>query len=277
MQLNPLLTQMRTYPFVALDEARRSALAAGRTLIDFSIGDPHEATDTTIREALREAVEERSRYPKGEGLPESKEAIAAWSYRRYGVTVDPLAEVMPTLGSKEAVFSLAFIAMDSRGDKRVVVVTDPGYPIPERAALLAGAEVIRLPLREANGFLPDLSDVPEATWDRVAILWVNYPNNPTASMASPAFFEPSATGTLFLELFAHKGIRVAGCDATFCLWCEAPDGQTSETFAARLLENGVVMAPGSFFGECGEGDFRLALVPTMEQCQRAVAILEEVL
>jgi aspartate/methionine/tyrosine aminotransferase len=106
---------------------------------------------------------------------------------------------MPTLGSKEAVFSLAFIAMDSRGDKRVVVVTDPGYPIPERAALLAGAEVIRLPLREANGFLPDLSDVPEATWDRVAILWVNYPNNPTAAMASPAFFEPSATGTWSLR------------------------------------------------------------------------------
>jgi LL-diaminopimelate aminotransferase len=87
----------------------------------------------------------------------------------------------------------------------------------------------------------------------------------------------AAKRELFLEPFAHKGIRVAGCDATFHLWCEAPDGQTSETFAARLLENGVVVAPGSFFGECGEGYFRLALVPTMEECQRAVAILEEVL
>lgn len=79
------------------------------------------------------------------------------------------------------------------------------------------------------------------------------------------------------ELFAHKGIRVAGCDATFYLWWETPDGQTTEAFAARLLENGVMVAPGSFFGECGEGYFRLALVPTVEDCQRAVAILEEVL
>jgi aspartate/methionine/tyrosine aminotransferase len=111
-------------------------------VIDFSLGDPHEATDTTIREALREAVEERSHYPRSEGLPELKDAIAAWCYRRYGVTVDPLAELMPTLGSREAVFSLAFIAMDSRSDKHVVVVTDPYYP-----------------------------------------------NNPTAAVASPAFFE----------------------------------------------------------------------------------------
>lgn len=381
MQLNPVLTQMQTYPFVALDEARHRAVAAGRQLIDFSIGDPHQATDAAIRAAMCGAVEERSRYPKGEGLPELKDAIAAWC-GRYGVTLDPQAEVMPTLGSKEAVFSLAFIAIDRQSDRRIVAVTDPGYPIAERAALLAGAEVLRLPLREANGFLPDLSEVPEAPWDRVAILWVNYPNNPTAAVAPPAFFtqladhaerpgylvasdeayseiyfaappasamqvpdrshvavfntqskRSSMTGyrsgfvvgltwlihgyrpwrplagvavpefiqqatikalsherhvmrmrgvyaakrELFLELFAHKGVRVAGCEATFYLWCEVPAGHTCEAFAAGCLENGAAVAPGSYFGEAGEGYFRLAPVPTIEECQGAVAILKEVL
>ena len=382
MQLNPVLTEMRPYPFLALDEARRRALAAGRTLIDFSVGDPHEATDAGIREALCSAVEERSRYPKSEGLPELKEAIAEWCARRYGVRPDAQLEVMPTLGSKEAVFSLPFIALDPRGSRRTVVVTEPGYPVPERAAQLAGAEVIRLPLREANGFLPDLDEIPPARWDRVAILWVNYPNNPTAAMAPAAFYEDlaaraarhgflvasdeaysevyfgpppasalqvadrsrvvvfntqskrsSMTGyrsgflvgpadlvrgyrlwrplagvavpefiqratiaalaredhvermrgmyaakrELFLELFAHKRVRVAGSQATFYLWCEVPDGESDDAFAARLLEHGVVVAPGSFFGAAGQGYFRLALVPTLAECQRAVEVLEELL
>lgn len=382
MQLNPVLTQMQAYPFVALDDARRRALATGRSLIDFSVGDPHEPTDAAIRASLSDAIEERSRYPKGEGLPELRTAIAAWCERRFGVALDPQTEVMPTLGSKEALFSLAFIAMDSRSNRNLVVVTDPGYPIAERSAELAGGRVLKLPLREADGFLPDLSEIPEATWERVAILWVNYPNNPTAAVASLAFFErvaehaarygylvasdeayseiyfgaspPSAmqvadrsrivvfntqskrssmTGyrsgfvigppelihgyrlwrplagvavpehiqratitalasevhvermraeygrkrALFLKLFADKNVRVAGSEATFYLWCEVPDGRSSEAFAAWLLEQGVVVAPGSFFGEAGEGYFRLALVPTFEECQRAVEILEVVL
>jgi acetylornithine aminotransferase len=373
---------MRPYPFLALDDARRRARASGLTLIDFSVGEPHEATDPAIREALVSAVEERSSYPKAEGLPELKDAVAAWCGRRYGVTLDPQAEVVPTLGSKEAVFSLPFIAMDPRGRRDTVVVTEPGYPVAERAAALAGARVVRVPLRESNGFLPDLDEVPDATWERVAIVWVNYPNNPTAAMAPLSFYQdlalraerhgflvasdeayseiyfgeapPSAmqvpdrtriavfntqskrssmTGyrsgfmvgppelirgyklwrplagvaipefiqratiralatedhvermrevyaakrDLFLEFFAGKGIRVAGAAATFYLWCEVPDGETSAAFAARLLERGVVVAPGSFFGDAGEGYFRVALVPTLEECRHAVEVLEQAL
>jgi acetylornithine aminotransferase len=382
MQLNPNLAHLRTYPFVVLDGARRRAQEAGLEVIDFSIGDPHEATDAAIRAALCDAVEERSSYPKGEGLPELKRAIGGWLLRRYGVEVDPMTEVMPTLGSKEAVFSLAFIAMDAGSERNLVVVTDPGYPIAERAAALAGAGCLKLPLREANGFLPDVSELPPATWDRVAILWVNYPNNPTAAVAPLSFFEhladhaarhgyliasdeayseiyfgsppasalqvadrsrvavfntqskrSSMTGyrsgfvvgppelingfrlwrplagvavpefiqratitalageehvermratyaakrELFMELFADKGVRVAGCEATFYLWCQVPGEESSEAFAARLLEHGVMVAPGSFFGEAGEGYFRLALVPTLDECRRAVDLLEEVL
>jgi acetylornithine aminotransferase len=87
----------------------------------------------------------------------------------------------------------------------------------------------------------------------------------------------AAKRELFLEFFEGRGIRVAGSEATFYLWCQVPDGQTSADFATRLLDRGVVVAPGSFFGEAGEGYFRLALVPTLEECQRALEVLEGVL
>lgn len=382
MQLNPVLTEMRPYPFLALDEARARARARGLRLIDFSVGDPHEATDPAIRQALVGSLEERSRYPKAEGLPELKQAVADWCLRRYGASVDAQAEVMPTFGSKEALFSLPFIAMDNRSQRRTVVVTEPGYPIPERAAELAGGSVRRLALRESNGFLPDLDELTAAEWDRVAILYVNYPNNPTAAVAPPAFYQQlaeraerhgflvasdeayseiyfaappfsalqagdrsriavfntqskrsSMTGyrtgflvappelirgyrlwrplagvavpefiqratiaalgredhvehmravyaakrELFLEFFAHRGVRVAGSEATFYLWCEVPGGESSQAFTERLLERGIVVAPGSFFGASGEGYFRLALVPPLGDCQTAVETLEEVL
>ena len=82
---------------------------------------------------------------------------------------------------------------------------------------------------------------------------------------------------VFLELFARKGIRVAGSQATMYLWFAVPEGESSEAFAARLLERGVVVSPGSFFGAAGEGYARFALVPTLDECRRAAAILEEVL
>ena len=378
--INPALTRMRPYPFLALDEAKRRAVGRGVRLIDFSVGDPHERTDPAIREALIESVEERSRYPKAEGLPEHREAIASWVRHRYGVTLDPDRQVMPTLGSKEAVFSLPHVVMDPRSRKNLVAVTDPGYPVAERAAELAGGRVLRLPLLERNGFLPDLgADLP---WDELALLYVNYPNNPTGAVAPLELFAelaeratrhnfllvsdeayseiyfggapPSAlqvpdlshvvtlntqskrssmtgyrsgfvagspdvvaalrlyrplAGTavpefiqrasiaawgredhvaamravyaekraLFVELFGRKGVRIAGSEATFYLWCEVPGGGTAADFAARLLEVGVVVAPGTFFGEAGEGYFRVALVPTVEDCRQACRLLEGVL
>lgn len=381
--LNPALVEQSPYPFLRLDEARRRAIERGIRLIDFSIGDPHERTDAAIREALIESVEERSRYPKAEGLPEHREAIASWLASRYGVRLDPQREVVPTLGSKEALFSLPHVLMDPRSDKNLVVVTEPGYPVPERAARLAGGRVLRLALREQNGFLPDLDDVPTGAWDEVALFYVNYPNNPTGALAPGAFYEAlaerarrhsfvvvsdeayseiyfdgapgsalqvadrshvvavntqskrsSMTGyrsgfvagspeviaalklyrpvagtavpefiqrasiaawgredhveamrriyadkrAIFVDLFKRKGIRIAGSQATFYLWCEVPGAdESSEAFAARLLEVGVVVAPGSIFGEAGEGYFRLALVPTLEECRQAAALLETVL
>jgi succinyldiaminopimelate transaminase len=375
MHFSPALAATGTYPFVKLEQEKRRLAAAGVQLIDFGKGDPREPTDPMIRRALAESLTEISTYPLAEGLPELREAVAAWCDRRFGVTLDPAGEIVPTYGSKEAIFLLAQVVVD-RGD--LVLTTQPGYPVPDRGATFAGAEVEQLPLREPNGFLPDLDAVPEDTWERAAIVWLNYPNNPTGAVAPLEFLlraaelsrehdfllacdeayselwfespphsalevrehgnvvvfntlskrssmtgyrsgfvaaEPDLIAALkqyrpsvgtapqefvqrasvvawsdeahvertrdayrrkreaLLPTLERKGLRVAGGAATMFLWVEAP----SDDVAERLLEHGIIVSPGTFFGSAGEGYFRVALVPTEEECRRAADILEEVL
>jgi succinyldiaminopimelate transaminase len=378
--LSPVLAEQSTYPFVRLEEAKRRKAAEGVRIFDFGMGDPRGVPDDRIRRALADALEDATGYPAAVGLPELREAVAGWLQRRFGVVVDPETEVIPTYGSKEAIFSFAQVAVDASSTKDTVVVTEPCYPVPARGAAFAGARVEILPLLEENAFLPDLDAVED--WERIALFWVNYPNNPTGATAPLAFFdrlselalehdfllcsdeayselwftEPpvsalqvgdrtnvvvfqtlskrsSMTGyrsgfvaaspevisalktyrpstgaapqefvqrasvvawsdeehvartraayrrkrEVFLPVLERKGWRVAASEATMYLWVEVPGGETSETAAERLLLHGVVVAPGAFLGAAGEGYVRLALVPTLAECERAAAILEEVL
>jgi succinyldiaminopimelate transaminase len=180
--INPVLAEMAVYPFTRLEEERGRLLAAGMEVIDFGKGDPNEPTDPMIREALIEALPERAPYPLAQGLPELREAAAGWVSRRFGVSVDPETEIVPTYGSKEAIFSLAQV-LGTEG--RVVAFGEPAYPVYERGALFAGARVQALPLRRENGFLPDLDELD----DGVALVWVNYPHNPTGAVAPLRFYE----------------------------------------------------------------------------------------
>ena len=216
MPLSPILRAQATYPFVRLDEARRAAEARGVEVIDFGRGDPHEPTDPRIRQALVEGLRERMGYPAAAGLPELREAIAGWAGRRFGVTLDPTANVVPTLGSKEAIFSFAQVVLDPAAGKDTVVVTEPGYPVQERGAALAGARVVSLPLLEGNAFLPDLGAVGEDVWSRTALFWVNYPNNPTCATAPLAFYERIAT------LAREHDFVLASDEAYSELWFEEP-------------------------------------------------------
>src|ERR1043166_9342923 len=124
VQLSPVLAQLAQYPFTRLDEWKAEAAARGVTLLDFGMGDPRERTPAFIREALRASVDEVSSYPRATGLPELRTAIAGWIDRRYGVDVDPDTEIVPTLGSKEAIFSFAQVAL---GDKKLVAIPEPAY------------------------------------------------------------------------------------------------------------------------------------------------------
>ena len=188
VRLSPVLAGLRTYPFVRLTEAKERLRAAGVEVLDFGVGEPREETPAFIRTALAEAVAPLSTYPLAEGLPELRAAIAAWARRRFGAELDADEEVIPTLGSKEAIFHLAQVL-----DGELVAVPTPAYPVYERGAAFAAKSVLELPLRADSRFLPDLDAVPAATWDRVALLWLNYPNNPTAATAPLELHERAAT------------------------------------------------------------------------------------
>src|SRR5881397_1122650 len=200
---------MATYPFVRLEEARRRLVVSGVEVIDFGKGDPNEPTDPMIRRALVEALRERAPYPLAQGLPELREAAAGWLERRFDVAVDPEREIVPTYGSKEAIFSLAQVLGTSG---RVVAFGEPAYPVYERGALFAGARVRTLPLRRDNGFLPDLDELD----DDVSLLWVNYPHNPTGAVAPRAFYDELA------EAAERHGFVVGSDEAYTELWFDEP-------------------------------------------------------
>jgi succinyldiaminopimelate transaminase len=208
VRLNPVLSGMQAYPFVRLAEAKRAAAARGVEVIDFGIGEPRERTPQFIPRALARALDEEpvSTYPASEGLPELCEAIGAWVGRRFGAALDPGTEVIPTMGSKEAIFHLAQVVA-GRGER--VAVTTPGYPVPARGALFAGAEVVDVVLDPARGWRPDLDAVD---WDGVALLWLNFPNNPTAVTATLALYEQAAA------LARAHGFVVAVDEAYSELW-----------------------------------------------------------
>ena len=121
VRIAPVLADMATYPFVRLEEARRRLLDEGVQVIDFGKGDPNEPTDPIIRQALVDALPERAPYPLAQGLPELRDAAAGWVERRFGVALDPETEIVPTYGSKEAIFSLAQVLVDPRSEISVLI------------------------------------------------------------------------------------------------------------------------------------------------------------
>jgi succinyldiaminopimelate transaminase len=207
--INPTLSGMATYPFVRLEDARRDLLARGVDVIDFGKGDPNEPTDPMIRQALIDALPERAPYPLAAGLPELRRAAAAWCARRFGVELDPERDIIPTYGSKEAIFSLAEV-LDT--EHKTVVYCEPAYPVYERGALFAGARVHTLPLVRERGFLPDLDAIP----GDAEIVWVNYPHNPTGAVAPRSFYDELAARARELDFM------IASDEAYTELWFDEP-------------------------------------------------------
>lgn len=161
----------------------RDLRAAGEAVIDFSIGDPVEPTWPEIPAVVAGAVPSISQYPTTKGLPELRAAIASYVARRCGVEVDTATQVMPTSGSKEAIFSSALAFVD-RGRRDVVGFPDPAYPVYARGAALAGAEAVAVDT--SPGFVLTSDSVPTDLWPRLAMLWTCSPSNPTGSVASAA-------------------------------------------------------------------------------------------
>jgi LL-diaminopimelate aminotransferase len=167
---------------------KEDALAKGVDLIDLSIGDPDIPTPGHIVEAMKKAVEkpEHHRYPSYAGMMSYREAVSAWYKRRFDVKLDAAKEVLSLIGSKEGIGHLP-IAFVNNGD--VVLYTSPGYPVYPIGALFAGGEGYELPLYEQNDYYPDLKSIPSNILSRSKLLFLNYPNNPTAAVADEALFK----------------------------------------------------------------------------------------
>jgi LL-diaminopimelate aminotransferase len=182
------LGRVPPYLFAELERKIAERRAAGVDVISLGIGDPDLPTPAPVVEAMRRQVAraENHRYPTNRGLAVFREAVAAFYEDRFGVALDPASEVIPVLGGKEAVANVALACLDP-GD--VCLSPDPGYPPYTSGPVFAGAEVHYLPLREENGFVPDLDAVDGDVAARANLLYLNYPNNPTGAIATDGFFE----------------------------------------------------------------------------------------
>jgi LL-diaminopimelate aminotransferase len=176
------------YPLADVPALKRELRAKGVDLIDLGVGDADLAPPPAAVEAMQKAAADpvNSRYSFQLGLPQLREEIAAWMQRRFGVEVDAYREVLPLIGSKEGIFHLPF-AYINPGD--VAIIPDPGYQAYLGGTLLAGGEAHLVPLRPEHDFLIPLELLPEDVVRRAKILFLNYPNNPTAAIAPREYLE----------------------------------------------------------------------------------------
>lgn len=176
------------YLFALIDKKITQKKAQGIDVISLGMGDPVEPTPAHIIEKLEEAVQNpvNHRYPSYFGLPKFRQTIADWYRRRFKVKLDPDKEVLPLIGSKEGIAHIYLATVDSQD---LVLVPDPGYPVYQTGAILAGAKVHFMPLLAENDFNPDLEAIDGGVAQKAKTMYLSYPNNPTSAVAKPELFE----------------------------------------------------------------------------------------
>lgn len=182
------IQQLPPYLFAQIDAAKKKAIAEGKDVIDFGVGDPDLPTPRPIVEALYQGALDAAnhRYPMTRGLELLRKEIARWYERRFGIVLDPADEIHSLIGSKEGI-AHAPLAFLNPGD--VALIPDPCYPPYRGGTLFAGGKSYLLPLLGENHFLPDLDRIPSSVLRKAKILFLNYPNNPTGATAPLEFLE----------------------------------------------------------------------------------------
>ena len=221
------IANLPPYLFAEADRRIAAKRAAGFDVVSLGIGDPDLPTPTAVVEELKRAAElpENHRYPEYYGLPELRQAIAAWYRGRFGVELDPDKEVVPLIGSKEGIAHMCWAFIEP-GD--VALCPDPAYPVYANATLLSGGTPYLMPLLPSNGFLPDLDGIPVEVLQKARLLWINYPNNPTSAVAPSGFFEKVVEfarkhGLLVCHDNAYSDVTYDGYQATSFL--QTPGGK----------------------------------------------------
>jgi len=383
MEIAERLKSIPPYVFAEIGKKAAAAAARGVDVINLGIGDPDQPTPEHIVEAMHKAVDNPAnhKYPPFGGTKEYKEAAANWCQKRFGVTFNPDTEVTSLIGSKEGIHNV-IQAYVNPGE--IVLIPDPAYPVYKTSTILAGGEPYFMPLTPANDFLADLDAIPKAVADNAKLMFLNYPNNPTAGVCDLAYlekavkfakkhnillchdlaysemtfdgykahsvFEAEGARDVAIELHslsktynmtgwrigfavgperfvkplaqlksnidtdvfkavqaaavaaftgptdhidhcnklyierrdvAVAGFRKLGWDvkpikATFYMWLPVPKGMTSAEFSNKMLdEAGIVVPPGTAYGPCGEGFFRLSLCCDKARLQEAFDRMEK--
>lgn len=182
------LNQMGSAIFAEVAIWKQEAIAKGHELIDLGIGSPDQPPSLAVRQALSEAVlkEGAYGYPSSEGSDAFRRAVVDWYRHRFGVQLDSATEVVTLMGSQDGLAHLP-AALCNPGD--IAMIPDPGYPIYSAGLAMAGVEPYYIPLREANGYMPDLESIPSELCRRARYMLLNYPSNPLAAVADLDFFE----------------------------------------------------------------------------------------
>ncbi|MDA8109299.1 MAG: succinyldiaminopimelate transaminase [Betaproteobacteria bacterium] len=182
--MNPLLARLQPYPFEKLrallaDVTPNPALPA----VNLSIGEPKHPTPELVKAALIGALPSLASYPATAGSPALREAIASWLARRYALpAIDALTQVLPTNGSREALFAFAQAVIDPASGDALVACPNPFYQIYEGAALLAGAKPVYLNTTAENGYRIDPAALPDSTWSKVQLVYACSPGNPSGAV-----------------------------------------------------------------------------------------------
>jgi LL-diaminopimelate aminotransferase len=184
----PQFELLPEYPLATIPQRKRELLERGVDVIDLGAGDADLAPPEQALSRMATAIMEPSlsRYGFGMGYVPYREAISAFMQKRFGVAFNPMTEIVPLLGSKEGISHLAFAYMDTGA---VGIIPEPGYNAYQGGTLLASGEAYRYPLRPRTKFLVELDEIPSDVLDRARILYLNYPNNPTAAVAPMEYLE----------------------------------------------------------------------------------------
>jgi LL-diaminopimelate aminotransferase len=176
------LNRLPPYLFTRINQLKKEAYANKLDVIDLGMGNPDQPTPAPIVARLCDTIQNHPtthRYPQAKGMPKFRKTVAAWMSRRFGVELDPEKEVIALIGSKEGI---AHLAMAVLNPGEYVLVGDLAYPVHFNGVILAGGEIHSIPLTAVNGYLPELEKIPEDVARRSKLLFLNYPNNPTASV-----------------------------------------------------------------------------------------------
>lgn len=225
--VNPRLHRLDDYPFRRLDQLLAGLQPAARQPVVMSIGEPQHPPPSILEETLRRNAHAWGRYPPTRGTDALRTACADWLKRRYRLPpgmVDPDRHVLPVAGTREGLFAIALAAMPETksGRKPFVLMPDPFYQVYRGAAVVAGAEPIFLPCLRAGGFLPDFGGLPDAVWDRTAVVYLCSPANPQGAVASPAYL------ARLIERVRSAGALLVVDECYAEIYCDVPPAGVME-------------------------------------------------